>query len=160
MRDSVIPLDACSCELRLNSLHVIDNNDSIRLQVPPSQMKWYRASLQYRCRSLRHFVICCHVCVSFHTLISWYCFNWSSEISSISFCGINLLDSARLKVFVVFCFSYELFRSFKNREWATRWCLSQAISVRCLIWSASVERRAPQLGLGGGLCNFPEGGAR
>lgn len=35
-----------------------------------------------------------------------------------------------------------------------------AISVRCLIWSASVERHSPRLGLGGRLCNFPEGGAR
>lgn len=37
--------------------------------------------------------------------------------------------------------------------------LSQAISVRCLILSASVERRAPRLGLGSWLCDFPEGGA-
>lgn len=62
-----------------------------------------------------------------------------------------------------FVFIYELFRSFKNREWVTRRTRPvslSAISVRCLIWSASVERHSPRLGLGGWLCNFPEGGAR
>lgn len=30
--------------LRLSRLHVIDNNDVIRLQVPPSKMKWFGPS--------------------------------------------------------------------------------------------------------------------
>lgn len=38
--------------------------------------------------------------------------------------------------------------------------LLSAISVRCLIWSASVERHSLRLGLGGWLCNFPEGETR